>query len=100
MNKSMINKEVVEHVADLASLELDEEEKNRMTAQLNSIIDYVAVLQSIDTSGIEATFQVLPVNNVFREDESASSLAVEEVLLNSPDREDNLFKMPKIIETE
>lgn len=99
MSKSIINKEVIEHVADLACLELDMEDKNRMTDQLNSILDYVAVLQSIDTSGIEAAFQVLPVNNVFREDESSSSLSVEEVLSNSPGRQDDLFKMPKIIES-
>ncbi|MCL5774133.1 MAG: Asp-tRNA(Asn)/Glu-tRNA(Gln) amidotransferase subunit GatC [Firmicutes bacterium] len=100
MSKSIIDKKVVEHVAGLACLELDEEEKNRMTYQLNSILDYITVLQPIDTSGIEATFQVLPVNNVFREDESLPSLPAEEVLANSPGRENDLFKMPKIMEIE
>ena len=77
--------EQVAWVAHLARLELTNEELATMTGQLNSIVDYVAQLQKVDTEGVEPMAHALPVHNVFREDEPAPSLPPEEALANAPD---------------
>jgi len=76
----------VEHVARLARLELNEAEKERMRAQLDSILSYIDKLNELDTSAVEPTSHVLQMVNVFREDEVRPSLSQEEALANAPDR--------------
>lgn len=93
-----ITMQEVEHVARLARLELNEKEKEKMRAQLDSILSYIDKLNELDTSGIEPTSHVLPLTNVFREDEVRPSLSQEEALANAPDRHDLLFRVPKILE--
>ncbi|MBZ0170427.1 glutamyl-tRNA amidotransferase subunit C [Candidatus Methylomirabilis lanthanidiphila] len=88
----------VEHVARLARLELTAEEKERMRAQLDSILSYIDKLNELDTSAVEPTSHVLPMTNVFREDEVAPSIAQEAVLANAPDRHDLFFRVPRILE--
>lgn len=93
-----ITREEVEHVARLARLELTEEEKERMRAQLDSILRYMEKLNELDTTAVEPTSHVLPMVNVMREDELRPSLPQEEVLANAPDRQDVFFRVPRIIE--
>lgn len=93
-----ISKKDVEHVAMLARLHLDEDEKDKYTQQLNSILDYMEKLNQLDTEKVEPTSHVLPIKNVLRKDEVKASLSNEEVLSNAPDKEDGCFKVPKIIE--
>jgi aspartyl-tRNA(Asn)/glutamyl-tRNA(Gln) amidotransferase subunit C len=88
----------VEHVARLARLELTAEEKERMRAQLDSILSYIDKLNELDTSAVEPTSHVLPMTNVFREDEVTLPLAQEAVLTNAPDRHDLFFRVPRILE--
>jgi len=88
----------VEHVARLARLELTDEEKERMRAQLDSILSYIDKLNELDTSAVEPTSHVLPMMNVFRDDEVRPSLSQEEVLANAPDRQDLFFRVPRILE--
>jgi aspartyl-tRNA(Asn)/glutamyl-tRNA(Gln) amidotransferase subunit C len=73
-------------VAHLARLELTADELAVMTPQLNSIVDYVAQLQQVNTDGVEPLAHALDVHNVFRADEPAPSLPVDEALANAPDR--------------
>ena len=93
-----ITKSEVEHVARLARLELTEEEKARMLAQLDSILRYMEKLNELDTRDVEPTSHVLPIVNVMREDELRPCLSQEEALANAPDRYDVFFRVPKIIE--
>ncbi len=93
-----ITRREVEHVARLARLELSEEEKEQMTAQLDSILGYMEKLNQVDTSGVEPTTTVIPMVSVMREDEIRPSLTQEEALANAPDREDVFFRVPRIIE--
>ncbi|HHY98190.1 MAG TPA: Asp-tRNA(Asn)/Glu-tRNA(Gln) amidotransferase subunit GatC [Firmicutes bacterium] len=95
-----ISKKDVEHVANLARLELDEAEKEEFTRQLASILEYADKLKQLDTEKVNPTAHPLPVRNVFREDEVRPSLPIEEVLRNAPERSGNFFKVPKIMETE
>jgi aspartyl-tRNA(Asn)/glutamyl-tRNA(Gln) amidotransferase subunit C len=73
-------------VAHLARLDLSDAELDLMTRQLRSIVEYVDLLQQLDTSNVEPMAHALTVHNVFREDEPAPSLPIEEALANAPDR--------------
>lgn len=93
-----ITEDEVKHIVKLSRLTLSEEELSAYSGQLNSIIGYVEQLNTIDTSGIEPTSHVLPINNVMRDDMQAPSLSGDEALGNAPDRADNFYRVPKIIE--
>ena len=93
-----ITQEEVEHVAKLARLAITEEEKERYSQQLSNILTYIEKLKELDTSKVDPTSHVLPMKNVFREDEVRPSLPREEILKNAPDRTEEFFRVPKIIE--
>jgi aspartyl-tRNA(Asn)/glutamyl-tRNA(Gln) amidotransferase subunit C len=93
-----ITKEQVEHVAKLARLAITAEETERYSQQLSNILTYIEKLNELDTSKVEPTFHVLPMKNIFREDEVRPSLPREEILKNAPDRTEEFFRVPKIIE--
>ena len=84
----------VEHVARLARLALDADEKERMRSQLDAILGYVEQLRRVNTDGVEPTAHVLPLVNVLRDDEVRPSYPVEAMLANAPDAEDGHFKVP------
>ena len=94
----MITREDVEHVADLARLELTPEEKETFIVQLNAILSYFDKLNELDTTGVEPTSHVLPLSNVFREDEVRPSLDRTHALQNAPEESHFFFKVPRIIE--
>jgi aspartyl-tRNA(Asn)/glutamyl-tRNA(Gln) amidotransferase subunit C len=93
-----ITRAEVEHVARLARLELTEEEKGRMTAELDAILGYMDTLDALDTAGVEPTTTVIPMASVMREDEARPGLTQEQALANAPDRHDIFFRVPRIIE--
>ncbi|MFQ6134042.1 MAG: Asp-tRNA(Asn)/Glu-tRNA(Gln) amidotransferase subunit GatC [Armatimonadota bacterium] len=94
----LISKEEVEHVALLARLKLSAEEKERLRVELNRILDAFAELQALDTEDVEPTAHAIPMTNVFREDEVGQCLEPEEALEDAPDRTDQYFRVPQIIE--
>lgn len=94
----MIARQDVEHVAELARLELTPEEKERFSAQLNEILTYVDKLNELDTTQVEPTSHVIPMANVWRDDEVRPSLDRELALQNAPDAAHFFFKVPRIIE--
>lgn len=88
----------VEHVAKLARLELSDDEKEKLTEQLNAILQYAEKLEELDTDHVEPTSHVMPMTNVMREDEPRPSWPIEEVLKNAPDEEDGQFKVPAVLD--
>lgn len=92
-----ISRQEVEHVAMLARLELTEEEVAAYTEQLNSILDYAAMLDQLNTDEIQPTAYAVPIHNVVREDQVQPSLDREKVLANAPVSEDGFFKVPRIV---
>ena len=92
-----ITREEVEHVANLARLNLSEEELARMTGQLDTILSYVAKLDELDTEGVAPTTHAFSIQNAFREDEVQPSLPREEALANGPRQNEEVFIVPKII---
>jgi aspartyl-tRNA(Asn)/glutamyl-tRNA(Gln) amidotransferase subunit C len=93
-----ITREQVENVARLARLAISEREKELFTRQLGEILTYIEKLKELDTSKVDPTSHVLPIKNIFREDEVRPSLPREEILKNAPDRTGEFFRVPKIIE--
>ena len=81
-----------------ARLDLAPDEKERMRGQLDAILGYVEQLRRVDTAGIEPTAHVLPLVNVFREDEIRPSYPVDAMLANAPESEDEQFRVPRILE--
>jgi len=88
----------VRWVAKLARLELNEAELETMTRQLGRIVDYVAQLQQVDTEGVEPLAHALDVSNVFRPDEPAPSLPVDEALANAPKRSGDFYSVPAVLD--
>ena len=92
-----ISKEEVNTVAHLARLELNENEINNHAEQLEKILDYIRQLEKIDTDDVPCTTRAIEVKNIFRKDEKKNSDCSEELLELGPSREDEYFKVPKII---
>ena len=90
----------IEHVARLARLELTDEEKVRLREQLGVILEAAAKVGEVAADDVPPTAYAIPRSNVLRADEVTPSLGVEEVLANAPEREDDRFKVPRIVEVE
>ncbi len=90
----------VDHVAMLARLRFDEDEKAGMAAQLSRIVEYVEKLNELDTGDVSPMAHAVPLRNVLRDDEVRPSLDPEEALRNAPDREGDFFRVPRILESE
>mgnify|MGYP001431210103 CR=1 FL=1 len=88
----------VEHVASLARLDLDEEEKAKFTEQLNAILKYVEKLNELDTDQVEPTSHVIALTNVMREDVVRPSTPRETALQNAPDEDEGQFRVPAVLE--
>lgn len=93
----MIEKDVVIKVAKLSRLSLEEEEITLYADQLSQILETMEGLQQIDTEGVTPLAHVLPIQNVFREDETGSCFTQEQVLANAPEALDGMFQVPKIV---
>jgi aspartyl-tRNA(Asn)/glutamyl-tRNA(Gln) amidotransferase subunit C len=93
-----ITSEIVQHVARLARLDLDEEEARKMQDQLGDILGYIGLLEELDLGDVPPTSHVMEMANVMREDEVRPSLPVEKGLANAPEKEGTAFKVPRIIE--
>ncbi|MEK6552424.1 MAG: Asp-tRNA(Asn)/Glu-tRNA(Gln) amidotransferase subunit GatC [Bacteroidota bacterium] len=92
-----VTKKDVEYIAELARLKFKEEELESFTHQLNEILSYVDKLNQLDTENIEPLSHPVENINVFRNDELKQSISTEEALKNAPDKTDEFFKVPKVI---
>ena len=92
-----ISKKDVEYVAKLARLKLREAEKKAHAEQLNKILGYMDKLNQLDTTHIKPTSHVTEMQNVFRKDTVNPSIPVDNALRNAPDKKDNFFRVPKVI---
>lgn len=95
-----IDEDLVRHVALLARLKLRDEEVARLAGEMSAIIAYMDQLNELDTTDVPPMDHALPVVNVFREDEVAPSPGVEVALANAPQRQDNFFRVPKVLDQE
>ena len=85
-------------IAELAKLELTAEEMEMYASQLSDILNYFERLQALDTSHIEATASVLPLQSVMRGDAPGQPLAPEDVIANAPAARDNQFRVNAVLD--
>jgi aspartyl-tRNA(Asn)/glutamyl-tRNA(Gln) amidotransferase subunit C len=93
----MITRDDVSHISWLASVKIEDAEKDEFVEQFNSILDYFHQLDEVNTDGVEPTYRVMELANIFRDDVACQSLSQEEALRNAPRRENGYFKSPRIV---
>lgn len=93
-----ITREEIDHLAELSNFSLTEVEKESLGKDLDNIIGYISQLDELDTEGVEPTYQVFEMENVWREDKILPQDADREALLAlAPAAEDNQIKVPKVL---
>ena len=95
MAKNVISDETIEYVGILAKLSLSEEEKEAAKTDMANMLDYIDMLNELDTDGVETMYHVFPVNNVFREDVVTNENQREAMLSNAPEQKDGCYKVPR-----
>lgn len=95
---STITNDEVRHLAQLSNLELSDEEINSLGKDLSNILDYVHQLSELDTNGLEPTYQVTGLENVWRDDVVVpSSVERDELLALAPEQSDHSVKVPQVL---
>ena len=94
---SRISREEVSKVAKLARLKLNEEQIDNHATQIEKILDYINQLEKIETNNVPCTTRAIEVINVLRSDTKEQYENREGILDLAPSREDDFFKVPKII---
>jgi aspartyl-tRNA(Asn)/glutamyl-tRNA(Gln) amidotransferase subunit C len=93
-----LTREDVQRVAVLARLRLTAEEESEFATQLATVLDYMAKLNELDTSKVEPLAHGVDIINAFREDKITNAPNADAILANAPERDENFFKVPKIVE--
>ncbi len=93
-----LTQELVDHIAELARLDLSEEEKIRYRQQLSAILAYFEELQAVNTDDIPPTSGMQSGVSRLRQDETIEGLGIEQVVSNAPDAKDRQFRVPPIFE--
>ena len=97
---SAITSEQVAHLANLAHIEMTDEELAAMAAELDVIVESVKSVSEAVSANIPATSHPIPLQNVFRQDAVGETLTAEEALSGAPDAEDGKFKVPAILDED
>lgn len=95
---NMISDETMEYVGILAKLELSAEEREQAKKDMEQMLDYIDMLNTLDTEGVEPMSHIFPIHNVFREDVVENGDEHEKILANAPAAKDGAFKVPKTVE--
>lgn len=98
MADSILSADDVRAIADLARLELSEDDVARYQRQLSDILDYFQKLEELDTSHIDPRSSVLPLTNVMRADQAGDALPVEDALANAPDSDGGQFRVRAVLD--
>lgn len=93
-----ITTDEVKYVANLAKLYVDENEAEKLTSEMESIINFANMLEEIDTNSIAPTNHAMKVQNVFREDVVTPSYDQKDILKNAPSQEGGCYLVPKVVE--
>jgi len=95
---TQISNDDVRHLAQLSSLQLPDDEVDALRQDITAILSYVDQLDELNTDGVEPTYQVTGLENVWREDEVVSDVVTRQELLSlAPNVDDNQVKVPKVL---
>ena len=92
-----VDSKVVDYVASLAKLNLDDEERELLAEQLGRILEYVDQLREVDVSDVPPTKHVVDAVNVSREDATRPSLPLDAALANAPESNRGYFVVPRVL---
>ncbi|MBR3645354.1 MAG: Asp-tRNA(Asn)/Glu-tRNA(Gln) amidotransferase subunit GatC [Lachnospiraceae bacterium] len=95
---NIISDETIEYVGILAKLELSEQEKEDAKKDMGRMLDYIDMLNQLDTSSVEPMSHIFPVTNVFREDVVTNGDDRENIIANAPEEKDGQFVVPKTVD--
>lgn len=87
----------IQHLASLSSLALADDEVDGLRQDLENIIGYIEQLGKLDTSGVEPTYQVTGLENVWREDEVQPGIFRDELLELAPEKQNHQVKVPQVL---
>lgn len=93
----VVSKEELLHIAKLANLTINEDEIDKYILNLQDILNFANVVNSAPLDGVQETIAATELSNVFRKDEVVDYKDKEALLQNAPEKEDNMFKIPKVI---
>lgn len=93
-----VTKKDVEYIANLARLKLNEDEEERLVKDMNQILEYIELLNEVDTENVPPLEHVTEMATRFRKDEALTPLDHESALKNAPDADSDYFRVPKVIE--
>ena len=93
----VVSKDEILHIAKLADLNIKEDEIDEYAKNLQDILNFVDILNNVDTENVEESIGIANNTNVFRKDEIKVFEDREALLQNAPEQEDNMFKIPKVI---
>lgn len=93
----VVSKEEILHISKLADLNIKENEIEEYAKNLQDILNFVEVLNKVDTNNVEESIRTVDNVNVFRKDEIKEFGDRDILLKNAPDQEDGMFKIPKVI---
>ena len=94
----VIDDKLIQYLEDLSRLHLTEEEKEKSKEELGKILNYVDMLNELDTTGVEEMSHPFSFTNNFREDEAVNTENREALLANAPEQKDGCFKVPQTVE--
>ena len=92
-----VSLEDVRHLAELSQIRLSKAELTSLAGDIDRIVGYIDQLDELDTAGVEPTFQLTGLENVWRTDEIKPQLERQELLQLAPDSEDGQVKVPKVL---
>ena len=87
----------IQHLASLSSLALADDEVDGLRQDLENIIGYIKQLGELDTAGVEPTYQVTGLENVWREDEVQPGISAEKLLELASEKQNNQVKVPQVL---
>ncbi|MCY4071043.1 MAG: Asp-tRNA(Asn)/Glu-tRNA(Gln) amidotransferase subunit GatC [Chloroflexi bacterium] len=100
MSESILSAEDVRAIADLARLDLSDEDVQLYQQQLSAILGYFQKLEELDTTHIDPTSSVLPLTNVLRPDLAGDALPLDDVVANAPDSDGGQFRVRAVLDSD
>ncbi len=93
-----VSKEEILHIANLAQLELKDEEIEKYILNLQEILDFANIVNNAPTEGLDITIGANEAKNIFRKDEVKTFDNIEGLLQNAPEQDKHMFKIPKVLD--
>ena len=93
-----ISEDTVKYVAHLARIELKKDELKLLAGQLQDILEFIDKLKQVNIDKIDSMSHILPLENVLREDKQGKCLSIDKLINQAPDKKENFFGVPKVIE--